>query len=145
MELSLIYGNSSIDDRGCVSFINDFNFEGVKRFYSVKNHRSGFVRAWHGHKNEAKYVTVVEGAALIGAVKIDDWDKPSPSLNVSKFILSSDKPSILFIPPSYANGFMSLTENTKLIFYSTSTLADSMGDDYRFNSRFWDIWSVEER
>jgi len=144
-ELSLILGNSAIDDRGCVSFVNDFNFEGVKRFYTVENHQSRFIRAWHGHKNEAKFVSVVEGTALIGAVKLDNWDNPSPDLKASKYILSSLRPSVLFIPAGYANGFMSLTANTKLIFYSTSTLAESAGDDYRFNSKLWDIWTIEER
>ena len=64
-EPRLISGNIGIDDRGEVGFVNDFDFAEVKRFYTVANHRQGFIRAWHGHKKEAKYVTVVQGAALI--------------------------------------------------------------------------------
>jgi dTDP-4-dehydrorhamnose 3,5-epimerase len=111
----------------------------------VKNHRSGFVRAWHAHQREAKYVAVSEGAALVGAVKIDDWQNPSKDLPVSRFVLSARKPRVLFIPAGYANGFMSLTEDARLIFFSTSTLKDSMGDDIRYDARYWDIWHVEER
>jgi dTDP-4-dehydrorhamnose 3,5-epimerase-like enzyme len=144
-ELSLIKGGVSIDDRGEVTFINEFKFENVKRFYTVANHRSGFIRAWHGHKIEGKYVSVISGAALIGAVKVNDWVNPSPKAEISRHILSVKQPEILYIPPGYANGFMSLTDDAKLIFYSTSTLEDSLGDDYRFDSRLWDIWSVEER
>lgn len=142
---TIINGGLSVDDRGQVSFVNDFNFENVKRFYQVSNHKQGFVRAWHGHKNEAKYVYVSKGDALIGAVKIDNFDNPSKDLEVKKFILSSKKPSILFIPTGYANGFMSLNEDTIIQFFSTSTLQDSLNDDYRYNARFWDIWQVEER
>ncbi len=144
-EIKLIKGGISIDDRGEVAFVNEFNFINVKRFYCVENHRLGFIRAWHGHKKEAKYVSVVSGAALIGAVRVDDWENPNLQADVSKFILSSKQPSVLYIPPGYANGFMSLTEGAKLIFYSTSTLEESVGDDYRFDSRFWDIWGVIER
>jgi dTDP-4-dehydrorhamnose 3,5-epimerase len=144
-EIKLIKGGVSIDDRGEVAFINEFKFENIKRFYSVENHNSGFIRAWHGHKMEAKYVSVISGAALVGAVKVDDWLNPSPHAQVSRYVLSSKQPSILYIPPGYANGFMSLTGDAKLIFYSTSTLEDSLGDDYRFDSRFWDIWNVAER
>jgi len=141
----LFQGALSIDDRGELGFVNDFNFQGVKRFYTVKNHRQGFVRAWHAHKQEAKYVTVVCGAALIGAVRIDSWDKPSKNLDVRRFILSAENPSVLYIPAGYANGFMSLTPDTKLVFFSTATIAESRGDDIRYDARYWDIWQVTER
>ena len=49
----IITGNTSLDDRGVVKFINDFKFDNIKRFYIVKNHQQNFIRAWHGHKNES--------------------------------------------------------------------------------------------
>jgi len=141
----MLNGGLAVDERGEVGFVNDFRFEGVKRFYTVANHRSGFVRAWHGHRREGKYVTTVAGAALVGAVRIDDWDKPSRDLAVERFVLSASRPSVLFIPSGYANGFMSLTDDLKLMFFSTSTLEESAADDIRFDSRLWDIWQVAER
>lgn len=144
-DLTLYSGDLAVDDRGEVGFVNDFSFSGVKRFYTVKNHRQGFVRAWHGHRHESKYVTVLEGGALVAAVKIDDWNHPSRDLPVSRYVLSCKKPRVLFIPAGYANGFMSLTEDARLVFFSTSTLAESSGDDIRFDARHWDVWNVEER
>jgi dTDP-4-dehydrorhamnose 3,5-epimerase len=138
-------GDLAIDDRGEVSFVNDFNFAGVKRFYGVRNHRQGFIRAWHAHRREAKYVTVVTGAALIGAVEIDDWERPSPQLPVRRFILSAGKPRVLYIPAGFANGFMSLTVDAQVMFFSTSSLEDSLDDDVRYHARHWDIWTVDER
>jgi len=144
-KLKILHGGIAVDDRGEVGFVNDFDFAGVKRFYTVANHRIGFVRAWHAHRNEAKYVMVLEGAALVGAVAIDDWENPSKEAEVARFVLSAKKPSVLFIPAGYANGFMSLTEDARLVFFSTSTLEESMGDDIRYDARYWDIWQVEER
>ncbi len=141
----IINGGLAVDDRGEIAFVNDFHFESVKRFYMVSNHRQDFVRAWHAHRREAKYVFAVSGAALVGAVKIDNWDKPSVDLPVGRYVLSSKKPQILYVPPGYANGFMSLTSDLKLIFYSTSTLEESAGDDIRYDARYWDIWNVVER
>jgi dTDP-4-dehydrorhamnose 3,5-epimerase-like enzyme len=141
----IIKGDLAVDDRGEVGYVNDFTFHGVKRFYTVKNHRQGFIRAWHGHRNEGKYVTVVEGSALLCAVQIDNWDEPSRELSISKYIMSDNKPAVIYIPPGYANGFMSLSQNAKLIFYSTSTLSESMGDDHRYDSRYWNPWNIEER
>jgi len=141
----IIAGDVVIDDRGEVAFINDFRFQGVKRFYMVANHRQGFVRAWHGHRREAKYVLAVDGAALVAAVQIDDWDHPSATSRVWKFVVSSRKPSVVFIPPGYANGFMSLTDDARLLFFSTATVEESREDDIRFPARYWDVWAVEER
>ncbi len=141
----LIEGGLAIDDRGEVSFVNDFDFTGVKRFYAVINHRPGLVRAWHAHRYETKYLFAIQGSALIGAVEIDNWQNTSTDAKVWRFILSAHKPAILEIPAGYANGFMSLTEDAKLIFFSTSTLEESVGDDIRYPARHWDIWTVAER
>lgn len=144
-EPTLIFGGLAVDDRGSLSFVNEFDFAGVKRFYLVSNHERGFVRAWHAHKKEAKFVFVASGAAIVGAVKIDDWSNPSKALPVKRFVLSGDKPAVLHIPAGYANGFKTLAEGTKVFFFSTTTLEESQGDDYRFDSRLWDCWQVVER
>jgi len=54
----IIEGGLSVDDRGQLSCVNGFDFKDskIRRFYTVSNHQQGFVRAWHGHKFESKYV-----------------------------------------------------------------------------------------
>lgn len=144
-EPTLIKGASAVDDRGIIKFVNDFNFDEVKRFYIVKNHVTGLVRAWHGHKNEAKYVYALAGAAIFGAVKIDNWENPNRDLVPDRVILSAETPMVYYVPPGYANGWGALTPDATLIFYSTATLEESKLDDYRYDSYYWDIWSVEQR
>jgi dTDP-4-dehydrorhamnose 3,5-epimerase len=141
----LIEGGLAVDDRGAVRFVNGFDFAGVKRFYTVTNHQIRTVRAWHAHRREAKYVTVLQGAAIIGAVAIDDWNQPSQDNEVHRFVLAGSKPAVCHIPAGYANGFMSLTDDTILVFFSTATIEESMADDVRFPARYWDIWDFIER
>jgi dTDP-4-dehydrorhamnose 3,5-epimerase-like enzyme len=141
----IIEGGLAVDDRGDLAFVNDFHFEGVKRFYIVSNHRAGFVRAWHAHRHEGKYVTAVQGAAIVAAVAIDNWEKPSKNAEVHRYVLSAQKPSVLYIPPGYANGFMSLTTDARLMIFSTSTLEESRDDDVRYDARYWNAWQVIER
>jgi dTDP-4-dehydrorhamnose 3,5-epimerase-like enzyme len=141
----LLSGGLSVDDRGQVYFVNDFNFEGVKRFYMVSNHQQGFIRAWHGHKKESKFVILVSGAAIVAAVAIDDWESPSRDLEIYRYVLSANQPSVLFIPEGYANGFKTLTVDTKIMFFSTATLEESKGDDYRFEADYWNPWDVVPR
>ena len=138
--MEIMNGGVFADDRGKLRFVNDFDFSNVKRFYQVENHRQGFIRAWHGHVHEGKYVYVPSGTALIGIVPLDD-DNATPK----KFILTSENPSILWIPPNHANGFMNLESDTIVMFFSTSTLEESKGDDIRFPHDKWDIWQEDYR
>ena len=138
MEAKVLNGGIAVDDRGSLRFVNDFNFSDVKRFYQVENHRLGFIRAWHGHKKEGKYVYVSNGTALIGVVNMETEE-------IKKFILSDKSPKILWIPPGHFNGFKSLEENTKILFFSTSTLEESLGDDIREEHSKWDIWEEDYR
>ena len=139
MEPKLITGGLVTDDRGTVRFVNDFVFAKVVRFYQVENHRSGFIRAWHGHKHEEKYVYVPRGTALIGAVNLDNLE------DIYKTILSADKPAIYYIPNNYANGFKTLQENTIVQFFSTSTIDQAIKDDIRFPYDTIDIWGEDPR
>jgi dTDP-4-dehydrorhamnose 3,5-epimerase-like enzyme len=144
-EPRVIKGGLGIDDRGEVGFVNDFDFQNVKRFYTLKNYRAGFVRAWHGHKKEGKFLHVSKGSAIIAAVQIDNWESPSKDLPIARYVVSEKQPSVLYIPPGYANGTMSLEDDTRIIIFSTSTLEESKGDDFRFHGRYWNPWEVEER
>jgi dTDP-4-dehydrorhamnose 3,5-epimerase len=144
-DFSQIPGGKAFDDRGSLTFINNLDLTQFKRFYIVENHSRGFIRAWHGHKKEAKAVVVVSGAALVAAVKVDNWDSPSRNLKVERVVLSAEKPGALLIPAGYANGFMTLTESAKVMFFSTSSLEESAGDDIRFDARLWNPWNIEER
>jgi len=74
-EPRLIEGGIAVDDRGCVRFVNDFTFANVVRFYQVQNHNTGFIRAWHGHHKEAKYVYVPKGSAVVKLVSMEEADK----------------------------------------------------------------------
>jgi dTDP-4-dehydrorhamnose 3,5-epimerase-like enzyme len=141
----LIAGGTVTDDRGTLTFVNGFDLSNCCRSYIVTNHAAGFVRAWHAHRREGKYVTVLRGAAIVGAVLIEDWDHLDPNSKVHRYVLSERSPAVLYIPPGYANGAMSLTSDTMLQYFSTSTLDESKGDDVRIDARFWNPWTVEER
>jgi dTDP-4-dehydrorhamnose 3,5-epimerase-like enzyme len=136
------------DDRGLVKCVNSCVFPNVKRFYLVENWEPGFIRAWHGHKIEAKYVTVVSGSAIIAAVKVSDWENPkqdNKEFRVHRHVLSAERPQILYIPAGYANGSMTLLPGTKIMYFSTTTWEESRGDDYRFPYQHWNPWEIEKR
>lgn len=118
-----VEGKTAMDNRGKVTFVNDFDMTDVKRFYVVENW-GGIVRAWHGHKKEAKYVYVASGSAKILLMDMDTGE-------VQERYLSADQPKVLYVPPGQYNGSQSLENGTKIFYFSTSTLDESVADDYR--------------
>ena len=155
MRPKLINGGIATDDRGSVRFVNDFDFADVKRFYQVENHRTGFIRAWHGHRYEAKYVYVPRGSALVGAVSLEYYkDVEMDGIGIvpgSRFhepdyvVLSANNPKIWYIPAGYANGFKTLETGTIIQFFSTSTLEEALEDDIRYNYNNPNIWEEDFR
>jgi dTDP-4-dehydrorhamnose 3,5-epimerase-like enzyme len=141
----LIRGGLASDDRGRLTFANDFDVSQCRRFYVVENFAPRTVRAWHAHKHERKWVMALSGAALAACVRIDDWDSPSQDAEVHRFTLDAASPAILAVPPGYANGAMSLLPDTKIVYFSDASLEGSMDDDYRYPARHWDPWHVAER
>lgn len=141
----LIKGDFAIDDRGFVNFNNDYILSKLKRFYIVQNHKTGFIRAWHAHKHEEKFIICLTGSVMISAVKVKNFKNPNKNEIVENFFLSDRDASVLCIPKSYANGFKTLEKNTKIIFFSTSTLAQSKKDDYRFDYDYWNPWKSKFR
>lgn len=142
MECKIIPGGLACDNRGSLRYVNDFDFAalGIKRMYHVENNTNCPIRAWHGHLKESKAIYCAKGSAIIGAIemgKTPGTDAPSiykrdGASAPQTFVVSSLKPGVLYIPAGMANGFRMLEPDTILIIYSTSTLADSSNDDYRF-------------
>jgi dTDP-4-dehydrorhamnose 3,5-epimerase len=141
----LIRGGVASDDRGRVTFANDFDLAPCRRFYVVENFAVGTVRAWHAHRHERKWVLPLAGAALACCVEIDNWDSPSPAAEVHRFTLDASQPAVLEVPPGYANGAMSLLPGTRLMYLSDAPLEASLEDDVRYAPRHWDPWHVDER
>lgn len=146
-EIKTFEGGLAVDDRGTVSFVNGFSFQGVKRFYKIENFSKDVIRAFHGHLKEGKYVYVAKGSIILAAVPLDDVKNPNTKIKPQRFVLSGRKPGIVYIPPGYANGFRILEDDSQILFFSTSTLEESKGDDYRFPADHWgkEVWEVENR
>ena len=63
----IIEGGVHTDARGTVSFVNDFEFTGVDRFYTIRSLKLGKVRGWVGHKRDHKWFTAITGEVFLSA------------------------------------------------------------------------------
>ncbi len=145
MKPKLIKGNRIFDNRGSLRFSNDLNFKNIKRFYIVHNYSKNFIRAWHGHLNEQKYIGCVKGTFQISAVKIDNVKKPNKKNKIYNFVLNMSDSNFVFIPKGFANGSMSFEDNSELLIFSTSSISESLKDDIRFDANYWNPWNIKNR
>ncbi len=84
----LISGGQFSDERGSISFVNDFSLDDIKRFYIIKHPDSHIIRAWQAHKEEIKYFYVLKGSFEIKLVKIFNWQTPKSSSTILNYKLS---------------------------------------------------------
>ena len=148
--IDLTFGGIAGDDRGFLRYVNQIppEFADVQRFYQVENFAPRFVRAWHGHRKEAKFVWVTKGSVFISYVSMDVTLEAYDEDDFTTIVLSSNLPRLLHIPSNNYNGFMTLEEDTRIIFFSTSTLSESESDDHRLDPYAFDSvidWEVKER
>lgn len=137
MAVSAIQGNIHEDERGTVSFVNDFKFTGIERFYIISNSEEHPIRAWQGHKLDCKNFFCIQGSFRVSYVKIDNWESPSLDLKVESFILDSNSNTVLRIPAGYANAIESLDKGSRLMSFSTLPLDQVKEDDVRFAADMW--------
>ncbi len=140
----LIQGRKHIDGRGTVSYINDFLFDGVKRFYLIEHADTKIARAWQGHQQEQKWFYVVSGIFKVVIVKPDNWVTPVDAIQIEEFELHAGQPGILFVPGGFVNGFKALEPNSKMIVYSNFSVEESANDDFRFDSALWFDWEANK-
>lgn len=133
----IIQGGNFSDHRGTISYVNDFTFKGIERFYIISNSDENPIRAWQGHKLDAKNFYCLSGSFNIHFVKVDNWENPSRDLKIETITVSESDSKIVHIPAGYANAIESLETNSKLISFSTLPLAKVSEDDVRYPSDFW--------
>ena len=138
----LIEGGIFSDARGNLSFVNDFNFKDIKRFYTIEHPDISTVRAWQGHMIEKKYFYVVKGSFCIAWVKIDNWESPSPELKAEYIILNDNESKILCVPQGYANGLKAIEKSSKLIIFSSLNLEESLKERSRYDQSLWFDWKT---
>lgn len=142
-EPKIIQGGTYEDERGKLSFVNDFDLSEVRRYYTIEHPDTSVIRAWQGHKKEQKWFQVITGSFLVAVVKPDNWENPSEKLEVKKIILKADENQVLHIPGNFANGFKALEPNSRMIVFSDFSVEESAKDNFRFDSQLWLDWKDE--
>jgi dTDP-4-dehydrorhamnose 3,5-epimerase-like enzyme len=136
MEPKIISGSRYNDERGSLSYNNDFEASHVKRIYYIENKDISFVRGWQGHKIEQRWFSAVTGSFIIRLIKIDNWESPSADLEIVRFELTSDGLNVLHIPAGYATSIQAVAHDSKLLVMADYLLGE-LTDDYRYDINYF--------
>ena len=134
----IIKGGCFSDERGRLTFNNDFNALEIKRFYSIENRNAEFIRGWQGHQIEQRWFSVVSGKFKIQLIKIDNWEKPSLNLEVFTYLIDAEKLNVLHVPKGYVSSIQSLELNSKLLVMADYLLGE-IKDEYRYDIDYFKI------
>lgn len=140
-EIKVIQGEIYRDERGTISSLNEFHFEGVRRTYIIHHPDASVIRGWHAHQHERKWFYCVKGSFTVALVKIDNWESPSPSLPAEIFHLDENDSKIVCVPAGYANCLKANEAGSVLQVYSDKILQDALGDSWRYDKNLWVDWN----
>ena len=124
-------GKKYEDERGIITFNNEFDASEIKRIYTIENHSSDFVRGWQGHKVEQRWFATMKGEFEISVIEIDDFDQPSKDLKISKYQLNDKSLTYLHIPSGHITAIQAKKEGSKLLVFADYALGE-IRDEYRF-------------
>lgn len=140
-KIKVIKGEIFKDHRGSISSLNAFDFEGVERFYFIKNSNTTIIRGWHGHQFEKKWFYCVKGSFTMAFVKIDNWESPSVDLIPEIHQISDGDSKIICVPEGYANSIKASEEGSILMVYSGTKMPVALEDSWRYDTSMWVDWS----
>lgn len=128
------------DHRGTIASFNTLDLFSFKRTYFITHPNTNIIRAWQGHKLEAKLFRVTKGAFAVGFVQIDDFQHPSNNLKADYQILTENRNEFFLIPKGYANGLKALQDNSTIQVFSDFKLEESINEKIRFSPDNWLNW-----
>ncbi len=128
----LLKGKRHQDERGVITYNNDFDASLVKRVYTIENHSTDFIRGWQGHQVEQRWFACMKGSFEISVIKVDDFINPSKDLTIQKYVLMNDVLTYLHIRSGYITAIKATEEGSKLLVLADYGLGE-IDDEYRYS------------
>lgn len=127
-----IPGKKHQDERGVITYNNDFDASAVKRIYTIENHSTEFIRGWQGHKIEQRWFACMKGGFEISVIQVDDFESPSKDLEVQKYNLDEGELTYLHVPSGCITAIKATSKDSKLLVLADYLLGE-INDEYRYS------------
>lgn len=130
--MNIFEGKSHQDERGIITYNNDFDASIIRRIYTIENKSIDFIRGWQGHKIEQRWFAAVKGCFEISVIEVDDFDHPSKEVEIRKHLLKDETLTYLHVKAGYVTAIQALQENSKLLVLADYALGE-VQDEYRYD------------
>ena len=127
----LLEGKKHQDERGIITFNNDFDASQIKRIYTIENTFLDFIRGWQGHKIEQRWFACMQGSFEIAVIEINNFENPSKDLIPEYFTLKTNNLDFLHIKSGCITAIKTKEENSKLLVFADYSI-NEIQDEYRF-------------
>ena len=130
-QLQITVGNRHNDERGIITYNNEFDASEIKRIYTIENHSVDFIRGWQGHQIEQRWFACMKGKFEISVIEVDNFEQPNKNLNIKKYQMDDHSLTYLHIPAGYITAIKALDSASKLLVLADYALGE-VQDEYRF-------------
>lgn len=128
--MNIIKGGISLDTRGQIRYVNEFDMSSIKRFYIIENSDTELIRGWRAHRIEDRWFYVISGSFEINIVQIDNWNQPSVDLPILKYSISAEELQLIHLPAGYGTAIRALDKNSELLVFANYDLKHASSDNY---------------
>lgn len=133
----LLEGKKHQDERGIITYNNDFDASQIKRIYTIENDSTDFIRGWQGHKIEQRWFASMKGIFEISVIFIDDFENPSQNLTIQKYVLTDGALTYLHIPAGCITAIQAKQTESKLLVLADFLLGE-INDEYRYSLDYFE-------
>ena len=127
----LLEGKKHQDERGIITYNNDFDASEIKRIYTIENNSTDFIRGWQGHKIEQRWFSAIKGTFKIQILSIAYFEKGLKGLQPYSFVLKADQMDILHVPAGFVSSIQALEVDAKLLVLADYKVGE-VDDEFRF-------------
>lgn len=135
-------GKKHQDERGIITYNNDFDASEVKRIYTIENNSTDLIRGWQGHKMEQRWFSAIKGSFKIQILSIAYFEKGLKDLQPYCFVLKADQMDILHVPAGFVSSVQALEEGAKLLVLADYKVGE-VDDEFRFEYHPDDFLTIE--
>ncbi len=135
-------GKKHQDERGIITYNNDFDATSIKRMYTIENADLHFIRGWQGHKIEQRWFSAMKGTFKIQILSIAYFEKGLKDLQPYCFVLKADQMDILHVPAGFVSSVQALEEGAKLLVLADYKVGE-VDDEFRFEYHPDDFLTIE--
>lgn len=132
MKPQLLTGNRHKDERGIITFNNEFDASLIKRIYTIENANVDFIRGWQGHKIESRWFACMKGVFEISVIQLNNFENPDSKQEIHKFVLTDEKLTYLHVPAFCITAIQAKEIGSKLLVMSDYVIGE-VKDEYRFD------------